>query len=89
MRLLDRWASSRAQWLIVVATARQVGEFPRSMVDPQRRKTQLDISQPLKNSFIHTGHLDASGAKWGDPAAIDECVTVSHVFAFEATRLYV
>ena len=50
----------------------QVGVFPRSLVDPQRRRTGDDISQPLKHSFIHTGHLDASGKKWGDPGQIDE-----------------
>ena len=33
-----------------------------------------DISQPLKHSFIHTGHADASGKRWGDPGQIDEYV---------------
>lgn len=51
-----------------------IGLFPRSLVDPERRKTGEDISQPLKHSFIHTGHLDASGQKWGDPGLIDEYV---------------
>lgn len=32
-----------------------------------------DISKPLKNSFIHTGHGDVlSGNTWGDPRKIDE-----------------
>lgn len=34
--------------------------------------TGNDISKPLKNSFIHTGHGDPGGKSWGDPAAIDE-----------------
>lgn len=33
-----------------------------------------DISQPLKNSFIHAGHADAKGQIWGDPGQIDESV---------------
>ena len=31
-----------------------------------------DISKPLKNSFIHTGHGDVGGSTWGDPGFIDE-----------------
>lgn len=31
-----------------------------------------DISVPLKNSFIHTGHGDISGKNWGSPGEIDE-----------------
>ena len=31
-----------------------------------------DISRPLKHSFIHTGHADATGKLWGDPGQIDE-----------------
>ncbi|XP_062619614.1 activated CDC42 kinase 1-like [Saccostrea cucullata] len=50
----------------------EVGTFPRHCVDPQRKRTGNDISQPLKNSFIHTGHGDPGGKSWGDPAAIDE-----------------
>ena len=33
-----------------------------------------DISKPLKHSFIHTGHADATGKLWGDPGQIDEYV---------------
>ena len=33
----------------------------------------VDISRPLKNSFIHTGHGDVLGENtWGNIAAIDE-----------------
>ncbi|XP_071109997.1 activated CDC42 kinase 1-like isoform X1 [Haliotis cracherodii] len=49
-----------------------VGDFPRNLLDPQRRLASLDISKPLKNSFIHTGHGDVGGNTWGDPSAIDE-----------------
>lgn len=31
-----------------------------------------DISKPLKNSFIHTGHGSPFGKSWGSPAIIDE-----------------
>lgn len=44
----------------------------RCLVDPMRRKDQTDISKPLTNSFIHTGHGDPYGQSWGSPAEIDE-----------------
>lgn len=50
----------------------EVGTFPRHCVDPQRKLGGNDISKPLKNSFIHTGHGDPGGKSWGDPGAIDE-----------------
>lgn len=31
-----------------------------------------DISKPLQNSFIHTGHAGVGSDKWGDPGFIDE-----------------
>lgn len=51
----------------------QVGLFPRSLLDPQRKLTAEDISLPIKNSFIHTGHMSAQGNQknWGNPASID------------------
>ncbi|XP_064642651.1 activated CDC42 kinase 1-like [Lineus longissimus] len=50
----------------------EFGEFPRMLVDPQRKICARDISKPLKNSFIHTGHGDVGGESWGDPGNIDE-----------------
>ncbi|GAB1600128.1 activated CDC42 kinase 1-like isoform X4 [Argonauta hians] len=50
----------------------ELGMFPRHLVNPQRRLAGEDISKPLKNSFIHTGHVDVSGNFWGNPASIDE-----------------
>ncbi|CAC5362937.1 TNK2 [Mytilus coruscus] len=50
----------------------EVGMFPRQCVDPQRKLAQTDISKPLKNSFIHTGHGDPGGKSWGSPTEIDE-----------------
>lgn len=50
----------------------QMGLFPRHLVDPQRKLAGEDISKPLKNSFIHTGHGDIGGSTWGDPGFIDE-----------------
>lgn len=44
----------------------------RCLVDPMRPKDQSDISKPLTNSFIHTGHGDPYGPSWGSPSAIDE-----------------
>lgn len=45
----------------------------RRSVDPMRRKASDDISKPLRNSFIHTGHHgDASGNNWGFHDKIDQ-----------------
>lgn len=37
-----------------------------------RPKISEDISKPLQNSFIHTGHGSAFGDSWGSPSFIDE-----------------
>ncbi|XP_063989983.1 tyrosine-protein kinase sid-3 [Diachasmimorpha longicaudata] len=50
----------------------QVGHFPRCLVDPMRRKQPEDISKPLENSFIHTGHGAPFGKSWGSPQFIDD-----------------
>ena len=44
----------------------------RCIVDPLRSKLPEDISKPLKNSFIHTGHGSAFGESWGSPSYIDD-----------------
>ncbi|XP_051157619.1 activated Cdc42 kinase Ack [Leptopilina boulardi] len=49
-----------------------VGFFPRCLVDPMRRKQPEDISKPLENSFIHTGHGAPFGKSWGSPIFIDD-----------------
>jgi serine/threonine protein kinase len=52
-----------------------VGQFPRLILDPERKLRGEDISLPLKNSFIHTGHAGISGKDgktWGNPGKIDE-----------------
>lgn len=49
-----------------------IGQCFRCVVDPSRRKVGEDISSPLQNSFIHTGHGDPYGKSWGSPAFIDE-----------------
>ena len=46
-----------------------------------------DISGPLKHSFIHTGHADATGKLWGDPGQIDEYVS-ARVSRFCGSSLY-
>lgn len=50
----------------------QVALFPRCLVDPMRRKQPEDISKPLENSFIHTGHGAPFGKSWGSPVYIDD-----------------
>ena len=50
----------------------QIGPFPRCLVDPMRRKQPEDISKPLENSFIHTGHGAPFGKSWGSPIYIDD-----------------
>ncbi|KAK0175437.1 hypothetical protein PV327_009188 [Microctonus hyperodae] len=50
----------------------QVAAFPRCLVDPMRRKQPEDISKPLENSFIHTGHGAPFGKSWGSPQFIDD-----------------
>ncbi|XP_058805113.1 activated Cdc42 kinase Ack [Phymastichus coffea] len=50
----------------------QVGLFPRCLVDPMRKKQAEDISKPLENSFIHTGHGAPFGKSWGSPIYIDD-----------------
>jgi hypothetical protein len=51
-----------------------IGHFPRAVLEPKRRLTTQDISKPLKNSFIHTGHMSAKSDEksWGHPGKIDE-----------------
>nr|XP_045606362.1 uncharacterized protein LOC123763283 isoform X2 [Procambarus clarkii] len=50
----------------------EVGDFARCIADPQRRLANQDISTPLQNSFIHTGHGGIRGKTWGSPAFIDD-----------------
>ncbi|ELU18506.1 hypothetical protein CAPTEDRAFT_168170 [Capitella teleta] len=51
----------------------QVGKFPRMLLTDCACCAVEDISSPLKNSLIHTGHADPTGKKsWGDPGTIDE-----------------
>ncbi|KAG8200240.1 hypothetical protein JTE90_025016 [Oedothorax gibbosus] len=50
----------------------EIGLFPRLIIDRQTRLKTDDISKPLRNSFIHTGHGDISGKSWGNPGHIDE-----------------
>ncbi|KAK7071910.1 ATP binding [Halocaridina rubra] len=50
----------------------EIGDIPRCIVDPQRPLASQDISNPLRNSFIHTGHGGVKGKTWGSPAFIDD-----------------
>ena len=52
-----------------------IGNFPRAILDPQRRVTGEDISLPLKNSFIHCGHMGVGRNEkmWGKPGKFFCC----------------
>uniref|UniRef100_A0A663MX57 Activated CDC42 kinase 1 n=1 Tax=Athene cunicularia TaxID=194338 RepID=A0A663MX57_ATHCN len=51
----------------------KVGQFPRNTVTSVAGLSAHDISQPLKNSFIHTGHGDTNPQHcWGFPDKIDD-----------------
>ncbi|XP_056276223.1 tyrosine kinase, non-receptor, 2b isoform X5 [Pseudoliparis swirei] len=49
------------------------GPFPRNVVTSVACLSAHDISRPLKNSFIHTGHGDSNPHRcWGFPDRIDD-----------------
>ncbi|MBN3288554.1 ACK1 kinase, partial [Polyodon spathula] len=51
----------------------KVGQFPRNTVTSVAGLSAQDISRPLKNSFIHTGHGDTNPQRcWGFPDKIDD-----------------
>uniref|UniRef100_A0AAY4BCM7 Activated CDC42 kinase 1 n=1 Tax=Denticeps clupeoides TaxID=299321 RepID=A0AAY4BCM7_9TELE len=51
----------------------KVGQFPRNAVTSVAGLSAHDISRPLKNSFIHTGHGDTNPHScWGFPDHIDD-----------------
>ncbi|KAG7227307.1 hypothetical protein INR49_000311 [Caranx melampygus] len=51
----------------------KVGQFPRNVVTSVAGLSAHDISRPLKNSFIHTGHGDTNPHRcWGFPDRIDD-----------------
>ncbi|XP_056599824.1 tyrosine kinase, non-receptor, 2b isoform X3 [Triplophysa dalaica] len=51
----------------------KVGQFPRNTVTSVTGLSAHDISRPLKNSFIHTGHGDTNPHHcWGFPDKIDD-----------------
>lgn len=50
-----------------------MGPFPRNVVTSVAGLSAQDISHPLQNSFIHTGHGDSDPRHcWGFPDRIDE-----------------
>ncbi|XP_016364027.1 tyrosine kinase, non-receptor, 2b [Sinocyclocheilus rhinocerous] len=51
----------------------KVGQLPRNTVTSVAGLSAHDISRPLKNSFIHTGHGDTNPHRcWGFPDRIDD-----------------
>uniref|UniRef100_UPI0037E7A6F8 tyrosine kinase, non-receptor, 2b n=1 Tax=Semicossyphus pulcher TaxID=241346 RepID=UPI0037E7A6F8 len=51
----------------------KLGQFPRNVVTSVAGLSAHDISRPLKNSFIHTGHGDSNPHRcWGFPDRIDD-----------------
>ncbi|XP_043222779.1 activated CDC42 kinase 1-like [Amphibalanus amphitrite] len=59
-------------WKCQSQSSWEIGFLPHQVVEPFRRRNQDDISRPLRNSFIHTGHGSPMGQTWGSPAFIDE-----------------
>ncbi|KAI4479907.1 hypothetical protein M0804_010646 [Polistes exclamans] len=67
-RLLDAVKKRRnTQWKKNLITKIRPGS-----IDPMRKKQPEDISKPLENSFIHTGHGAPFGKSWGSPIYIDD-----------------
>ena len=50
----------------------EIGYFPRKLVEDMSGRRIPDISRPLKNSFIHTGHGSHRGKTWGQADHIDD-----------------
>ena len=50
----------------------EISFFPRRIVEDLSGRRNPDISKPLKNSFIHTGHGSHQGKTWGNPEFIDD-----------------
>jgi len=50
----------------------EIGYFPRRIIEDLSGRRVKDISKPLKNSLIHTGHGSHRGKSWGKPEYIDE-----------------
>ena len=48
-----------------------------------------DISLPLKNSFIHTGHGGSKDHKWGNIEYIDQLVNFQKLFFIELSSFVV
>lgn len=52
---------------------RKIGKFARKLMSVDNRVSSKDISNPIKGSFVHTGHGDGKGGtSWGHPDKIDE-----------------
>lgn len=65
----------------------EIGVFPRLIADRQKPLKTDDISKPLRNSFIHTGHGDISGNSWGNPGHIDEYALFITVNCLEIKKI--
>ncbi|PAA73847.1 hypothetical protein BOX15_Mlig004304g3, partial [Macrostomum lignano] len=50
----------------------EVGWFPRALASTGKPLDPRDISRPIKNSFIHTGHGGMNQDTWGQPGHIDD-----------------
>lgn len=75
-RFADSLAPFRAEnywWRGQNKRTLKVGQFPRNVVTSVAGLSAHDISRPLENSFIHTGHGDTNPHRcWGFPDRIDE-----------------
>ena len=61
-----------------------MGQFPRACLERPVSDRSADISEPIRYSFIHTGHGDISSQNtWGDPGLIDEYVDAKMLMSFK------
>lgn len=66
-------SADHAWWRGQNRRTRKVGKFPRKIVTSlSGTLSTVDISIPLRNSFIHAGHGGIDGDTWGQPERIDD-----------------
>ncbi|XP_071839623.1 uncharacterized protein [Apostichopus japonicus] len=66
-------SADQAWWKGQNRRTRKVGKFPRKIVTSlSGTLSTVDISIPIRNSFIHAGHGGIDGDTWGQPERIDD-----------------
>lgn len=76
-------------WLGQNMRTRSIGKFARKSITFETSKIcSKDISQPMKNSFVHTGHGDGRGGEsWGQPDKIDTIYLRNPLIDFDSPNL--